>query len=291
MPRDSWLKGLKPKIVGSWNLHNAIRGRDQGIEFFLMTSSVSGSVGTATESNYCSANYFLDVFARHRRSLGLPATSIGLGMISEVGYLHENPEIEALLLRKGIQAINEDEMLQIIDATLSTSKAATQPLASDTYYDELALAHVLTGLEPLALKAIRAKGFEGTSPVMGDPRACLLSAALDEGTEASGNGSSTRGFAAEISQAVDGGSSLQDAVLQMTAKKFSSLVLIPRDKLDVDKGISSVGVDSMLAAEFRAWIFSAFKVDIPYLTLLSVTTTLAMLSEMIAKALEEGKNF
>lgn len=287
MPRDGWLKGLEPKITGSWNLHHAIQGRDQELDFFLMTSSVSGSVGTATESNYCSANYFLDVFARHRRSLGLPATSVGLGMISEVGYLHENPEIEALLLRKGIQAINEDEMLQILDIALSTSGASVSA-ASGTSYDSMAMGHMLTGLEPLALRAIRAKGFEGTSPVLGDPRAGLLSAALDGEGKAGGGGggASMGGLAGELAQALEEGFSLGEAVLQMTVGKFSSLVLVPREKLDVGRALSSVGVDSMLAAEFRAWIFSAFKVDVPYLTLLSSSATLTMLSELICTALE-----
>ncbi|KAI1433783.1 ketoacyl-synt-domain-containing protein [Xylaria sp. CBS 124048] len=286
MPRTNWLKGLEPKVRGSWNLHNAIKGRDQELEFFLMTSSVSGSVGTATESNYCSANYFLDVFARHRRSLGLPATSIGLGMISEVGYLHENPEIEAMLLRKGIQAINEDEMLQIIDAAVSTPTDQLTDIGTGKLYDELALGHVLTGLEPLGMKALRAKGFEGTSPVMGDPRALLLSAALDEETGAAGgsNGSAS-GLSAEIAEAIASGSTVEELVLGKIATKFSNLVLIPKDKVDVYKPISSVGVDSMLAAEFRAWIFQTFKVDVPYLTLLSAAATLVMLSEAIAQEL------
>ncbi len=81
------------------------------LDLFLLTSSVSGTVDTATESNYCSANGFLDAFARWRRSRGQPCVSVGLGMISEVGYLHENLEIEALLLRRGIQPLNEDEFL------------------------------------------------------------------------------------------------------------------------------------------------------------------------------------
>ncbi|EAA36364.1 ketoacyl-synt-domain-containing protein [Neurospora crassa] len=283
MPRDYWLTGLKPKIVGSWNLHNAIRGRDSELDFFLMTSSISGSVGTATESNYCSANYFLDVFARHRHSLGLPATSIGLGMISEVGYLHENPEIEAMLLRKGIQAINEDEMLQIIDASLAT------PTAVPGSYDELARAHVLTGLEPLGLKELRAKGFEGTSPVLGDPRASLLSAALDESTDAASSNAAS-GMPAEVAEAIATGASVEDAVLKMISKKFSNLVLIPEDKLNLTKPISEVGVDSMLAAEFRAWIFQAFKVDVPYLTLLSAAATLTLLSELITKKMMEAQD-
>ncbi|KAL2194014.1 KR domain-containing protein, partial [Corynascus similis CBS 632.67] len=100
MPNEWWHTGIDPKLIGSWNLYNALQGRTADLDFFLMTSSVSGSVGTATEGNYCAANYFLDVFARFLRNKGLPGLSIGLGMISEVGYLHENPEIEALLSAK-----------------------------------------------------------------------------------------------------------------------------------------------------------------------------------------------
>jgi hypothetical protein len=288
MPRDYWLAGLRPKVVGSWNLYNSLSGREQDLDFFLVTSSVSGSVGTATESNYCSANYFLDVFARYCRSVGIPAVSVGLGMISEVGYLHENPEIGALPLRKGIQAINEDEMLQIIGIALSTT--TTTPMGGDNTYDEFALGHVLTGLEPLGLKALRAKGFEGSSPVLGDPRAFLLSAALDGSSAGTGASSSTNGLAAEVTEAIEAGSSVEEAVLKTVSQKFSSLVLIPKDKLDATKPISSVGVDSMLAAEFPAWIFQAFKVDVPYLTLLSPAATLMMLSEMVTQKITESKS-
>ena len=116
-----------------------------------MTSSISGTVGTATESNYCSGNAFLDSFARFRNSLGLPAISVGLGMISEVGYLHEHPAIEALMRRKGIHAINEDELLQIIDLALTNQHPTTGKL----HYDSLVSSHLLTGVEFIGLKAQR----------------------------------------------------------------------------------------------------------------------------------------
>ena len=81
----------------------------------------------------------------YRRSLGLPAVSVGLGMISEVGYLHENPEIEALLLRKGIQPIPESEFLTVIDVALSTSSLPEKTYINHDYgYDEGASAHILT---------------------------------------------------------------------------------------------------------------------------------------------------
>ncbi|TLS29970.1 hypothetical protein PpBr36_02598 [Pyricularia pennisetigena] len=301
MPAAYWRKGLAPKVRGSLNLHAALRGRDAALDFFLVTSSVSGSVGTATESNYCAANYFLDVFARYRRALGLPATSVGLGMISEVGYLHENPEIEAMLLRKGIQAIGEDEMLNMIDISLWRSAAGGRGASLSAWgATDHALAHTLTGLEPIGVRELRAQGFDVSSPVLGDPRASLLAAALAADENESGGGgagvggggtsASGGGLPAGLARAVAAGAVGEVAAqaLELIADKFSNLVLVPRDRLDLLRPLSDVGVDSMLAAEFRGWIYQQVKVNVPYLTMLASTTTLTMLSELIAGKLLEA---
>jgi NAD(P)-dependent dehydrogenase (short-subunit alcohol dehydrogenase family) len=121
MSNEAWHTGIDPKWKGTWNIHHALQGHEDALDFFLLTSSVSGSVSTATEANYCAANCFLDGFARWRRAQGKPAVSVGLGMISEVGYLHENPDIEALLLRNGIAPLNEEEFLQVVEFALAGS--------------------------------------------------------------------------------------------------------------------------------------------------------------------------
>lgn len=164
---------MTPKVAGTWNIHNAVQARGHAVDFFLMTSSISGSVGVATESNYCVSNSFLDSFARYRRNLGLPAMAIGLGMISEVGYLHENPDKEALLVWKGLQSTNEDEFPQIIDAVLVPSYGS-----SADNYDTLSKSHILTGFEPLGLNELRKKEFEGTLATLNDSRASLVAGAL-----------------------------------------------------------------------------------------------------------------
>ncbi|KAL4912943.1 polyketide synthase [Aspergillus aurantiobrunneus] len=279
MPNHYWHTGIDPKVQGTLNLHHAINGKDEALDFFLMTSSISGSVGTATESNYCAANFFLDQFARYRQSLGLPATSIGLGMISELGYLHENPEIEALLLRRGIQAINEDELLQILDIALS--EAARIP----HIYDRSAQVHILTGLEPFGLKELRKKGFEGTNPTLNDPRAVVLSRALDGERDLAMKGQSGR-LPTEVSSALGMGSTLMDAVLAHVSKRFSNLVLLPLHKVDVDKPLAGYGMDSMIGAEFRSWFFQAFKVDISFLELLSKSVTVRRLSQAVVADIE-----
>lgn len=175
MTSKSWCQGINGKVQGAWNLHHALADRSDSLDFFLMTSSITGSIGQATESNYCGANAFLDAFARYRRRLGLPAVSLGLGMISEVGYLHEHPEIEALLLRKGVHPINEDELLQLVDIALSPDPVDTSARNSaDFPADHFSEGHILTGLEALGLQKILSMGWERPTQVLDDPRTAII---------------------------------------------------------------------------------------------------------------------
>ncbi|KAM0335103.1 hypothetical protein ACHAQA_000138 [Verticillium albo-atrum] len=233
-------------------------------------AAVKGNI--ATESNYCAGNYFLDLFARYRRSLGLPAAAIGLGMISEVGYLHENPDIEALLLRRGIHALNEEEMLHVVDAAISS--VSSVPNA----YDKLSMSHILTGLEPLGLRELNSKGFQVTNLAMDDPRAAILKFALQRQAitaPVQRDGQLPAGVAA----AMEDGHHLADAILTHIMKKLGNLLLLPMEKIVATKALMEYGIDSMLAAEFRTWFYQELQVDIPFLELLGKTVTLKSLSE------------
>lgn len=93
-------------------------------------------------------------------------------MISEVGYLHDNPEIEALLKRKGIHSIDANDLVQLLDLALSSSAETAIP-GIHHLTDALASAHLPTGLEEL-----RRMGFDGNNPTLDDPRPALLAHAL-----------------------------------------------------------------------------------------------------------------
>ncbi|KAI5866016.1 reducing type I polyketide synthase 10 [Durotheca rogersii] len=298
MPNKHWHTGIDPKVQGTWNLYNALRasGRDKNLDFFIMTSSVSGSVGTATESNYCAANHFLDAFARHLRSRPespVPgAFALGLGMISEVGYLHDNPEIEALLLRKGIQAIDADELVQIVDLTLSScSRLAPVTARRSAHhgemgihhaYDEFAASHVLTGMEAFGLKELRKKGFDGTNLAWDDPRAGLLANALDGdkglGVQQQHEGNDrVPAEVVKLMQESQPPKSLDDALLDHIRGRFGNLILMKFEAVDTRKPLADYGMDSMIAAEFKTWFYQNMAVDIPLLTLLDKTSNLETL--------------
>ncbi len=262
MSNQSWHTGIDPKLQGCWNLHNAIKGKDDQLDFFFMTSSVSGSIGQAAQANYCAANYALDMFARYRRSLGLPAIAVGFGMISEVGYLHENPDIEAILSRSGITALDEDELLQILDIALS------QP--SDTSLDSFSKSHILTGVEPSSVDSFPAKS---------DPRTLLLLTAL-ENQEAQ----STEKHEEEEEENAAADTNPRETATARIRKQFAKLLSMQLEKVDVTKNLAAFGLDSMMGTEFRTWLFQNFKVDIPFFEFLDSGTTIERLSEKVVSA-------
>ncbi|KAJ8125048.1 hypothetical protein O1611_g8592 [Lasiodiplodia mahajangana] len=293
MDSVSWQTSVMPKWAGTWNLHNAITGDDGSLDFFLMTSSMNGTVGIPTESNYGAANAFLDAFAFWRRSQGKPATSLGLGMISEVGYLHENPDIEALLLHRGTHPLNESDFLQLLDLAIGGTWRAE---GSDSAH--AMPAHILTGLETISIQRFFEKGFEVSNSVIDDPRSSILTAALEVNLGTAGwdqdrtadtdillmGISWLQGLPSDVSAtlgAEKNASSLKDAILGALRRRFSHLLLTPINQIDDKKSFVQFGIDSMIAAEFRTWLWNTFKVDVPYLDLLSHHKSLDSIADFV----------
>ncbi|CAJ2508383.1 Uu.00g134090.m01.CDS01 [Anthostomella pinea] len=296
MTSVSWHASVRPKWAGTWNLHAAIDGYDESLDFFLMTSSMNGTVGLPTESNYCAANAFLDAFAFWRRSQGKPATSLGLGMISEVGYVHQNPDIEALLLRRGTQPLSEDDFLQLVD--LSLGGAGTQHMNS---FSEMP-AHMLSGLETTGIRKFFEQGFEVSHSVINDPRSSILAAALEASRDAAGRSQDKtsdidelvmripwlKGLpkgASTVLGAEKNATTLKESILSALRRRFSHLLLTPMDNIDNKRPFAQFGIDSMIAAEFRTWLWNSFKVDVPFLDLLSHHESLGTVAEFIEEQL------
>ncbi|KAI1097720.1 putative polyketide synthase [Jackrogersella minutella] len=270
---EDWHYGIAAKVQGTRNLHNALAdGHESSLDFFLLFSSISGTIGSPTEPSYCAANSYMDSFARHRRARGLKAISLALGVITEVGYLHEHADREAIFTRRGLQPTNEDELLQLVDLAIAHPDSNGTP-----GYDRLMRAHLLTGLE---MQVAKAQALDPRSTAFDilfqDPRAGLLKASFDRDVGDIKNAApvSKAKLTQQIQEAVLRGESLQIAVSQVLATKFSNIIMLPPEQFKHDQPLVNFGLDSMLAAEFRTFIFQATQVDLPFMTLLSKKVTM-----------------
>ncbi|KAI0459484.1 polyketide synthase-like protein [Xylaria acuta] len=304
MTSEAWHKVVQPKWKGTWNLHNHLEGRDKSLDFLLLMSSVNGTVSWATESNYGAANVFLDAFAHWSRRQGKPTVAVGLGMVSEVGYIHENPHIESLLLRRGLVGLKEKEFLQIVDLVLCSIRQKQNEAAN---LADPGASTIITGLELEGTYQLIDQGFEVTPAFGEDPRASLLLAAFkarQEARQAASCGALVDGEhqarleaawwgevppnAAEIFTPHADAPTLRDAALRLVRKQFSNLLLMPLENIDDHKPMAEVGIDSMIASEFRAWLWKSFKVDITLLDVLGPKFTIDALTTKVEVGL--GKN-
>jgi acyl transferase domain-containing protein/acyl carrier protein len=74
---------LAPKAFGARHLDRLTR--DDELDFFLVSSSVSSLFGSPGQANYATANALLDGLVARRRAQGLPATGINFGPWAQGG--------------------------------------------------------------------------------------------------------------------------------------------------------------------------------------------------------------
>ncbi|KAK8047896.1 hypothetical protein PG996_015960 [Apiospora saccharicola] len=95
MTLQQYHEAIACKLRGTWNLHHASMESGPALEFFTMLSSLSGIRGTKGQANYAAGSTFLDAFAAYRRQLNLPACSIDLGIVEDIGYMAEHEAINS----------------------------------------------------------------------------------------------------------------------------------------------------------------------------------------------------
>ncbi|KAG4443875.1 hypothetical protein IFR05_000641 [Cadophora sp. M221] len=279
MTIDEWKGATAPKVTGTWNLHNVTQSQD--LDFFILFSSLSGIVGQVGQSNYASANTFLDAFVNFRRSKGLPCTSLNIGAVEGAGYLVEDEELLRKMKGTGWRAVQESELLEVLGPVMRRSgnqpRAATEEEEDND--DKLPLNLVnsnctLVGIAPV----IPLSNPNSSATLRKDVRMSVFHNIRSQ----TKNGASSDGLRQFLSAAkVDPEmlSKPESVVLltQQIGEKLLGLVLRPvDDEIDVSLSLAQLGLDSMVAVEMRAWWKQTFGLDISTLEMLSMGTLEAL---------------
>ncbi|MBB5895105.1 type I polyketide synthase [Kutzneria kofuensis] len=126
---ESFEATVRPKADAAWHLHELT----VDLKAFVLFSSAGGLVLAAGQASYAAGNVFLDALAQHRRSLGLPATSLAFGLWdSGVGLASDLSEADlSRMARQGLPALPVDQGLALFDAGVSADRAVVVPMRID----------------------------------------------------------------------------------------------------------------------------------------------------------------
>ncbi|MFA0845885.1 beta-ketoacyl reductase, partial [Streptomyces rochei] len=119
------------KVDAAWNLHEATKDLD--LDAFVLFSSMSGILGGPGQANYAAGNTFLDALARHRRALGLPATSLAWGpWTQDAGMIGTLSDTDVRrIARAGMPELTPEQGAALFDAALASGEPNVLPVRLD----------------------------------------------------------------------------------------------------------------------------------------------------------------
>ncbi|OQE39163.1 hypothetical protein PENCOP_c007G08846 [Penicillium coprophilum] len=119
MPFEDYCAVVSPKVQGAWNLHQRFSD-PQSLKFFIIISSITGTVGTPIHAAYGAATTYLGSLARMRKAQGLPGISVDLGPVIKVGDISEHRSRQQVIDKDwGDEGLTEMDVNDILDAVIS----------------------------------------------------------------------------------------------------------------------------------------------------------------------------
>lgn len=263
MSLDVYTDSLAPKVKGTWNLHGQLSKTD--LDFFIMLSSTAGIIGNASQAAYSAASTFLDAFADYRLNLGLPAVTLDLGMVSDVGYLSENSDLRHSLEKLGFSSVYLPELLALIKLGI------THPLRAKG-----SSGRSVTGLGTYKLDGSR-PGLE-YSVFAHFRRMALKTKQISRESDGS------LAILREVLQQVTSVNEAAQAVCTALMIKISVLLMIPLEDIKATNTMSEYGMDSLVAVEMRNWLFREMDATVPILELLANESLLELSGKILRRS-------
>ena len=266
MTYKPWTTSTRPKIQGTWNLHQLL---PKDLDFFIMLSSVSGISGNGAQSNYAAGNTYLDGLAHYRRQQGLTACSLDLGAIMGVGWMAENVNMSAEAQADWARiSLQPHELFSLIESAMTGYSDGNVRMPTQM------VTGAGTGGIGQQMETLK------TSSAFDDPKYSYLRR-LDARRELLTTEDSTSQLKSSLSAATtlaQAGELIEGGL----AVKLSKSLSIAVEDVDTSKAVYSYGVDSLVAIEIRNWIFKELKSQVSVFDILS-KVPMAQLAVKVAR--------
>jgi NADPH:quinone reductase-like Zn-dependent oxidoreductase len=269
MNHRQWTESIRPKVQGTWNLHEHL---PKELDFFIILSSFAGVFGNRGQANYAAAGAYEDAFAHYRRSLGLKAVSIDLGIMREVGVLatgtaNASRDLKDWEVPFGIRQIELHALIRKI-------------IASEASNDDDVGAQVLTGFATgggVANAGIRRPFY------FEDPRFSVLELTGQRSQDGNADTEATVSLKAQLSAAKTVEAACE-AVTICLVDKIATMMQTSVEEIDSGRPLHSFGVDSLVAVEVRNWLTKEAKADVTVFDILAAVPITSLAQIVVSKS-------
>ncbi|KAI0190176.1 putative polyketide synthase, partial [Xylaria flabelliformis] len=246
---DDWSASLRPKVLGSWNLHQLL---PRNLNFFIMFSSVAAIIGSQGQSNYAAANAFEDELAKYRLRCGEKAISLNLSLLAGEGYAVENQKaLMQFIMIKQMLLMSQPEVLAILDHYCDRNLPLDPNRSQIVMGLDIPGDIIARGMEPSAWA--REPLFLNLSQITGSGEPLNPGS----GTEANSEG--------ELGNRVKCAASPADAaniLAEGIAGRLCRILSLSPEEFDRGRPVHMYGVDSLIAVELRNWFLRTLKVEV-----------------------------
>ncbi len=229
---QKYMKVFAPKALGAWNLHRCTENMD--LDFFLSLSSISSLFGLPGQTNYSSANNFLDALAKYRQSKGLKASSVNLGVLGlYAGMSKEGGNVLNVLSNQGWQPMSLELVTKHIEYIILEQPAVRMSANLDWVKFRGFFTHLQNDVRFAEFTNDQAnKSANAKSGLVGQ----LLSLPAEE-------------------QAV--------SLTQSIAESLAKILGTSAQQIDTSVSVANMGLDSLMLNQLRNWILQKLEVNYP----------------------------
>ncbi|KAI1145653.1 reducing type I polyketide synthase [Nemania diffusa] len=264
MTLDEYHATLGCKVKGTLNLHEVSLQERSPPKFFTLLSSISGLYGHKAQANYAAANTFLDAFASYRVGLGLPACSISLGVVSNVGYVARHDDLMDRFDESVFYTISDKVLRESIKLSIQTQSGITTDAESTS--------NLITGIrvpqpsDSLLSHDARFAGLFSHDHGPNEP-------------QADSQGLKDLDSIRAMIHAKVGARLILETTSEVL-NKYMMRILRVTDPLDFARPLSAYGIDSLAAVEIRNFLKVELSVDLTTLDIMNAVS-LVSISERI----------
>ncbi|MEQ9440316.1 MAG: SDR family NAD(P)-dependent oxidoreductase [Cyclobacteriaceae bacterium] len=256
---ERFMKVFSPKALGAWNLHQATQ--EDSLDFFLSLSSISSLFGLPGQSNYSSANNFLDRLAQYRQSQGLAGSSVNLGVLGMyAGMSKEGGNVLKVLANQGWLPLSLAQVTQKIETVLLQQPTVRMAANLDwqrfkSFFshlqDDIRFAHFLQETQ-------QGSGITGRTTLVDQVKA-----------------------AAEEQQI--------PMLRNMLTESLAKILGATADQIETDVSISAMGLDSLMLNQLRNWIQQKLEINFPLMKIAKGSSIIELAGQLLEEIAQTKK--